>query len=399
MRPRMSLCILSIFLVLGCLVPQTQGFDTSELQYFPTEEWTSVEPESQNMSSAVLDELMQSLDISNLNMHGLVIVRNGYIVAENYWSYYTPTSAHHLYSVTKSVTSTLIGIAIKQGFIGSVTDCVLDYFPNRTIANVDSRKESMTIRDLLTMTPGVDWNEHNCSYSDPDNMYNQMFGSSDPVQFFLDLPMSHNPGEYWVYSTGASHVLSAILTEATGMSTRSFAVEYLFNPMNATCGAWNVDNQGINIGGTQLWITPRTMARLGLLLMNYGTWNGQELLTEEYADNASCPIVNGDYDFSYGYQWWVDTEYDYFLGMGSYGQYIIVSRDYDLVVAITANTQEASPLDHILPYLQRALLDWQGLSGLSLSDLLVLTGGMFLASAVVFGVWYYVRRRTRTSSS
>ena len=363
MRLRALGVLVIVFLFATSQLGQAQGSIAAELDYFPTDEWETAEPEAHDMSTAVLEEMIQHINESGVSFHGLVVVRDGYIMAEQYWSYYSQDISHHLYSVTKSVTSTLIGIAIREGFIGSVNDPVLDYFPELEIENLDSRKESMTIHHLLTMTPGVDWNEHNCSYSDPNNMYNVMFGSTNPVQYFLDLPMVHNPGEHWVYSTGASHILSAIIVQATGMSTRNFALQYLFNPMNATCGAWNTDLQGVHIGGTQLWVPPRTMAKLGLLMLNNGTWDDEEIVTEEYADHATRPLVSGAYEFSYGYQWWIDTTNDLFLGLGSNGQYIIVSREYNLVVAITANSDDASPWEIVAPYLQQALLDYHGATG------------------------------------
>jgi CubicO group peptidase (beta-lactamase class C family) len=370
---------------------QAESFALSSVSYFPGQDWLLVEPESQNMDSDVLEEMIAHLNSSGLTMHGLVLVRNGYIVAEQYWSYYSEITTHHLYSVTKSITSTLVGIAIKEGFIESVDELVLDFFSGRTIAHLDSQKESMTIADLLTMTPGVDWNEHNCSYSDPDNMYNQMFESADPVQFFLDLPMVHEPGTHWVYSTGASHILSAIITETTGMSAQSFANEYLFTRINGTSGIWNSDLQGINIGGTQLWITPRTMARVGLLLLNNGTWDSDELLTAEYAERATSPLVGGAYGDNYGYQWWMDTPNDLFMAIGSYGQYIIVSREYNLVIAITANTDHGSPLDEMEPYLEEALLDWHG--GRGSIDPLIIVGAAAGTLALMVAIVFIQKRR------
>lgn len=379
-------------LVTGSYSGPAQGPITSEIDYFPTDEWQTANPEDHNMSSSVLEEMIQYMNESDINFHGLVVVRNGYIMAEQYWSYYTQDISHHLYSVTKSFTSTLIGIAIREGFIGSVTDPVLDYFPDLEIENLDSRKESMTIYHLLTMTPGVDWNEHNCSYTDPENMYNVMFGSTNPVQYFLNLPMVHDPGEHWVYSTGASHILSAIIVRTTGMSTRNFAMQYLFNPLNATCGAWNTDLQGVHIGGTQLWVPPRTMAKLGLLMLSNGSWDGAEILTAEFADHATRPLVSGAYDLSYGYQWWIDTANDLFLGLGSNGQYIIVSREYNLVVAITANCDDTSPWEAIAPYLQEALLDYRGSGGQIPIDILLFAGSITVVCLVLVATYLYRRR-------
>lgn len=167
-----------------------------------------------------------------------------------------------------------------------------------------------------------------------------MFAASgNAVQFFLDLPTVYEPGEYWVYTTGASHLLSAIIQEATGMSTRDFAEEYLFDPLNMTIGGWSVDAQGIHIGGTLLYVTPRAMAKLGLLYLNNGTWDGQEIIPEDYVAQSIQPRVSAVLLAShYGYQWWIDA--GIYSARGSNGQYIHVIPEYNIVISITANADE-----------------------------------------------------------
>ncbi|MFW9805499.1 MAG: serine hydrolase domain-containing protein, partial [Candidatus Thorarchaeota archaeon] len=307
---------------IGC----APSVDAQSISYFPDESWTSTSPEDQGMKSSVLEEMMQFIEGSDAAIKGLVVTRNGYIVEEAYWDYHTENSTRHIFSCTKSFTGALIGVAIKEGFIDNVSQKVLDFFPGMTIENMDSRKESMTIEHLLTMTHGLDWNEWNISYAHPDNMYNQMFGFGvNSVQFFLSLPSVYDPGEHWVYTTGASHVLSAIIQEATGMTTYDFADQYLFSPLNMTIGSWGQDNQGIYNGGTLLFVTPRAMAKLGLLYLNNGTWNGHEIMTEEYVAQSFYPHANATFLASnYGYQWWVDTDRGLFSAIGSEGQYIHV---------------------------------------------------------------------------
>jgi CubicO group peptidase (beta-lactamase class C family) len=333
----------------------------TSISYFPDDEWTSTSPEEQEMNSTILDEMMQYIEDSSAPMHGLVVTRNGYIVKEGYWSYYTEGMAHHIFSCTKSFTGTLVGIAIKEGFIDNVSQRVIDFFPGMTIENLDSRKESMTLEHVLTMTTGLDWNEWNNSYQDPTNMYNQMFGSSNPIQFFLNLPMAHVPGEQWMYTTGASHLLSAIIQETTNMTTRNFAIEYLFDPLNITIGAWNVDLQGINNGGTQLYVTPRVMAKLGLLYLNNGTWDGQQILPEDWVTQASSPHASIYPDTDYGYQWWIDTPHGVYHAAGSNGQYIYIAPEYSVVVSMTANADEPGEDIHeeILQYILNSITDYE----------------------------------------
>jgi CubicO group peptidase (beta-lactamase class C family) len=344
MNPRVihiaSLVILLISLQTVFGYTDASVFHPTSISYFPDDEWITTSPEEQIMDSTVLDEMIQYIETSSAPIHGLVVSRNGYIVEEYYSSYYAETSTHHIFSCTKSFTGTLVGIAIKEGFIDNTSQSVVDFFPGMTIENLDSRKESMTLEHVLTMTTGLDWNEWNNSYAEPTNMYNQMFGSSNPIQFFLDLPMAHDPGEQWMYTTGASHLLSAIIQETTNMTTRDFAMEYLFDPLNMTMGAWNVDQQGINNGGTQLYVSPRSMAKLGLLYINNGSWDGQQILPEDWVAQSSYPHANIGFDSDYGYQWWIDTSSGIYSARGSNGQYIYILPAHNVVLSMTANADE-----------------------------------------------------------
>ncbi len=366
---------------------------TSSITYFPDNEWVITTPEEQSMKSSILDDMIQYIEDSGAPMHGLVVTRNGYIVTEGYWSYYTVTASHHLFSCTKSFTGALIGIAIKEGFIDNVNQHVIDFFPDMTIENLDARKESMTLKHVLTMTTGLDWNEWNNSYEDPTNMYNQMFGSSNPIQFFLNLPMVSDPGTHWVYTTGASHLLSAIIQKVTNMTTREFAQEYLFDPLNMTIGAWNVDSQGINNGGTQLYITPRAMAKLGLLYLNNGSWNSQQILPVDWVFQSSYPHANIAQDLDYGYQWWIETSHGLYYAVGSNGQYIYVSSEYNVVVSMTANANEPGEniSEEILQYILNSILEYQPPDNQELDLILVVIASVTIIAIV--SVFVYLRKR------
>jgi len=388
-----SLVILLALVQVGSGNPTSSYLPADAITYFPDTEWTASTPEEQGMDSAILDEMMQFIEDSDAPIHGLVVTRNGYIVEEGYWSYYTNTSTHHIFSCTKSFTSTLIGIAIKEGFIDNVSQKVLDFFPEMTIENVDARKEAMTLEHVLTMTTGLDWNEHNNSYFDPTNMYNQMFDSPNPIQFFLDLPTAYDPGTHWEYTTGASHLLSAIIQESTNMTTRDFAEDYLFDPLNMTVGGWNVDLQGINNGGTQLYVTPHTMAKLGLLYLSNGTWDGQEILSAEYVTQAITPQATIAPGLDYGYQWWLDTTSDTFSARGTEGQYIFVAPEYNISVAITQHADEQGEDIHpqILEYIANSIILDGATTGAGLDLLLPVIG--IGAVVMVVLVVVFIRKR------
>ncbi|MHA2353262.1 MAG: serine hydrolase domain-containing protein [Candidatus Thorarchaeota archaeon] len=372
----------------------TAGFSPSSTTYFPDDDWESTTPEEQEMSSSVLDEMIQHIEDVSAPMRGLIVTRNGYIVKEDYWAYNTNRTPFHIFSCTKSFTGTLVGIAIKEGFIDNVSQRVIDFFPGMTIENLDARKENMTLEHVLTMTTGLDWNEWNNSYFDPTNMYNQMFGSSNPIQFFLNLPMAYDPGEQWMYTTGASHLLSAIIQETTTMTTREFAEEYLFDPLNMTIGGWNIDSQGINNGGTQLYVTARAMAKLGLLYLNNGSWDGQEILPEDWTNQTSSPHANIAPGMDYGYQWWIDTPDGSYHAAGSEGQYIYVFPDFNVVISMTAHADEPGEDIHedILQYILSSIDEYEPSTPGGGGDILPLVALVSVAIGVFAVVVIYVRR-------
>ncbi len=264
---------------------------------------------------------------------------------------------------------------------------------------MDSRKEAMTLEHVLTMTTGLDWNEWNISYADSNNMYNQMMESTNPIQFFLDLPTVYDPGEHWAYSTGASHLLSAIIQEATNRTTREFADEYLFNPLNMTVGAWTTDLQGINNGGSELHVTPRTMVKLGLLYLNNGTWNSQEILTEEYVAASYYPHAYCELGWDYGYQLWIDSPDEQFSARGTAGQRIIVVSVVNIVIAITANARNPGEYIHeeIVEYVLNSILEEEAINttttwtGAKTGDYLLPVIGVAVVIMVAVAV-IYVRR-------
>ncbi|MHA2424301.1 MAG: serine hydrolase domain-containing protein [Candidatus Thorarchaeota archaeon] len=369
-----------------------ERFDLST--YIPGETWTSTVPEAQNMSSSTINELIQFINESESRVDGIIITRNGYIVEERYWGTYNENRSHHIFSCTKSFTSALIGIAIKEGFIDNVSQRMLDFFPEYTVENPSEYKSSITIEHLLTMTHGLDWNEHNISYTDPSNMYMQMFYSADPVKFFLDLPSIQPPGEVWVYSTSASHILSAIIQRATGMTTRVFADTYLFGPMNAEIRMWTVYD-GVNHGGTQLYITPRDFTKFGLLYLYNGVWGEQQILPEDWVNASTTGYVQLWAPITYGYQWWIDADLGGFMALGSEMQVLYVNPDLDLVVTITGTVRGGQDdiSDEIILRVLDAVADYEPTTGTESPDvtqLLVNLGTVAIVAIVlVVGVWYY----------
>jgi CubicO group peptidase (beta-lactamase class C family) len=260
----------------------------------------------------------------------------------------------HIFSCTKSFTSALIGIAIRKGYIDSINDPILPYFPNWNIENIDERKERITIRHLLTMTPGLDWNEHNISYSSADNMVNRMLSNSNPAKFVLDLKMVGEPGLDFVYCTGASQVLSALIREVTNQTPHSFAEEHLFNPLSFSDVAWALVGGNTNLGGSQLSITSRDIARFGYLYLRNGTWENNRIIPFSYLEESRQPLVSTFYGHEYGLHWWVDINHDYFCALGSQGQGIFIDSTNDLIMVITGGSDSIPMEVYFENYVQKA---------------------------------------------
>jgi len=308
--------------------------------YYPTQAWKSSAPEQQGIDSAALLKLFDEIQAKQLNIHSIVIARHGLIVTEAYWYPFQSGAKHVLYSCTKSVNSALVGVAIKQGKIDSVTHRVLDFFPDRTIANKDARKQVMTLEHLLTMSSGMDWNETGVPTSSPNNSNRQMIQSKDWVQFVLDRPMKEDPGTRFNYNSGGSHLVSAILQKTTGMNELAFAQEYLFKPLGISDVSWTVDPNGIYRGEDGLELTPRDMAKIGYLYLKGGTWDGQQIVPADWVKASSQKHIDTPDTKDYGYQWWVQPFGVYnAAGLGS--QYIFVLSDLDTVVVFTSGLKAA----------------------------------------------------------
>ena len=281
------------------------------------------------MEAGKLAEMLDAIQEQHLNLHSLLVIRNGYLVSETYFGSHQQDTRHETYSVTKSFVATLIGMAIDKGYIDGVEHRIVDFFPERTLANLDEQKEAMTLNDVLTMRSGLDWQEG-------DAAYGAMYRSPDWVQFMLDKPMVWPPGSQFNYCSGCSHLLSAILQQTTGMNTRDFAEEYLFKPLGISNAVWDTDAAGIPIGGWGLQITPREMAKLGYLYLRHGEWEEQQIVSASWVEGATKRHSQAEDEWGYGYQWWTYPPVGAYAAWGLYGQTIFVIPGSDLVVVTTA---------------------------------------------------------------
>jgi CubicO group peptidase (beta-lactamase class C family) len=354
-----SLCILAV-IVAGCssspatVVPANVPTLISETgTYWPTDAWRSSSPEEQGMDSLKLAQVLKAVQQQRLDLHSLLVIRHGYLVSETYFGPYQPDTRHELYSCTKSVVSTLIGIAIDKAYIDRTDHRIVDFFAGRTFDNLDSQKEAMTLEDVLTMRTGLDWQEG-------DPAYQTLYRSRDWVQFMLDKPMVAPAGSQFNYCSGCTHILSAILQQTTGMNPRDFADQYLFKPLGISNATWETDVAGTPIGGWGLQLTPRDMAKLGYLYLQGGQWNGRQIVSAQWVDKATHAHTKTDGELGYGYQWWTYPSLDAYAALGRYGQTIFVVPGADLVIVTTAQLDNHDAIfqlieQYILPAVHNSL--------------------------------------------
>ena len=247
------------------------------------------------------------------------------------------TQAHDIMSVTKSVTSLLIGIAIDKGFIPSI-DEPIDNYIRPLVNDLDPAKGQITIKQLLTMTYGLEWSE----IPGPSE-FMQWYNSPDKLLYILNKPFVAIPGQSFNYSDGASHLASVVLSQATNMNANEFAQQYLFTPLGITERNWTTDNRGFNYGGVRLYLYPEDMLKIGKLVLNKGKWQNEQIVSEEWVNESTQFQISTHnviaYGSSYGYYWWRATanDYNFFYANGWAGQFIIIVPDYSLIVAATTN--------------------------------------------------------------
>ena len=349
---------------------------------WPTTGWPVASPSEMGINAAALEQLDAEFRAGDHgNVDAMLVIRRGRVVADhlyelNYeqisadtdrsrhqYNYYHPdwhpylkgSDLHTLQSVTKSVTSALIGIAIARGEIESTDVHAMSFFFERQFENPDGRKSSMTLHDMLTMRAGFAWDEWSAPYTSTRNDCAQLEKSDDWVQFVLDKPMATQPGSTFVYNSGNSHLLSAIIKEATGETIDEYAERYLFGPLGITEYHWKKTPKGLPDTEGGLYLKPRDLAKIGYLYLHDGVWAGQRILPERWVERSVRAWVsdtsprNPNSTLGYGFQWWIISDGlagrpFVYGGMGYGGQYVLVAPEYDLVGVFNAwNIFDESP--------------------------------------------------------
>lgn len=322
-------------------VPESPPAQTEPVQQpapEPVWSWQHDLPENRGLDSAALDELHQQL--APTDVLASVIVKNGVIVDEYYQDGYDASSVFPLHSCSKSVTSALVGIAIDQGYIAGVDVPISNYFPQILQSDSAWRKQ-ITIWHLLTHTSGIS--------SSDDDVWEAWRNSENWVEYVLNRPVTSEPGTVFSYTTGGTHLLAAILQQATGRTAYEYGKEVLFDPLDMDSVQCSSDAQGISDGGNGFSMNIYDMAKFGQLYLNGGVWEGEQIVPAQWVtDSTSLQFDRSTGSADYGYQWWVRTfgeqQYPAYFAQGHGGQFIFVVPQLELVAVFTSNHTGSSSM-------------------------------------------------------
>ncbi|HEY4233704.1 MAG TPA: serine hydrolase [Lacipirellulaceae bacterium] len=313
-------------------------------------------PEEQGISSEALLAYVDAADHKIDAMNSLMLVRHGHVVAEGWWAPYGAENRHMLYSLSKSFTSTAVGLAIAEGKL-HLDDTVLSFFPEDAPDEVSSNLKAMRVRDLLSMSTG-----HHDETIKPFS-----FTSLEPqTKQFLAMPIAHKPGTHFVYNTPATYMCSAIVQKVTGEKVVDYLRPRLFEPLGIENPVWFESPQGVSLGGFGLNVRTEDIAKFGQLYLQKGQWQGKQLVpgawveaaTTRQTSNGSNP--DSDWEQGYGYQFW-RCRHGFYRGDGAFGQFCIVMPEYDAVLAITSGVRDMGAVmalawEHLLPAMQSSPL-------------------------------------------
>jgi CubicO group peptidase (beta-lactamase class C family) len=351
----------------GPAVAAASSVDASSQVSWPTHGWPAASPAAVGLEAAALAALDRELAGGQ---HGyidsMLVIRHGRIAFERHYThdyhalfagkgapwiynyydpdwhpYYKGTALHTLQSVSKSVTSALVGIAIGRGEISDVNVPAMPYFTAFHVAP-DPRRDRMRLWNLLTMTTGIRWDESTATYTDPRNNCAQMEASEDWIQYVLDQPMAAEPGSTFVYNSGATELLSYVLRKATGRDVADYARERLFGPLGIRRFAWKHTPRGLADTEGGLYLEPRDLAKLGYLYLHDGRWDGRQVVPAEWVRQSTRWLVDTGWRVpGYGFKWWVlsrpgEGTYGAYAALGYGGQYLIVVPQLDLLAVFTA---------------------------------------------------------------
>jgi CubicO group peptidase (beta-lactamase class C family) len=332
------------------------------------DQWPVAAPETVGLDGAALCGMVKWLDDwKEGNVHAVLVARRGVLVFEHYFSgsdehwgraagdvNFGPETKHDERSVTKSVVALVLGIAIDRGWVNSVNEPVLSFFPQYSDLRTPE-KDRITLRHLLTMSAGLEWHEYGIAYTDQANSQTLMDSARDPYRYVLEQKVVTAAGRSWNYSSGSTELLGAVLKKATGEPLDELARKVLFGPLGITDIEWHKDARGNPIASGGLRLRPRDLAKIGQLVLQRGAWNGAHVVPASWVDAATTPQINDPPSISYGYQFWLDRsnvgnrEVAWAVGIGLGGQRLYIAPALDLVVVVNAGLYK-SDLQGTVPW-------------------------------------------------
>ncbi|MCY9664000.1 beta-lactamase family protein [Paenibacillus alginolyticus] len=337
----------------------SDSISSNKANDWPTQGWKTSTPEAQGMNSAALAKMLEVF--RDQQVHSVAVIRNGHLVAEAYNESTQADLPQDVKSVTKSVTSALIGIALSERKLISLDQRLAAFFPE---LESDPLKSKIMLKHLLSMTSGLAWNNEN-EQSSTEMMY-----SSDWVQYVLKCPAKNQPGAMFNYSNGDAHLLSAVLQKVTGESMFDYAKSRLFEPLGITDVHWNHDPEGCTIGAWAMALTLRDMAKIGYLYLKEGQWEDKTIMPKSWIRESVTKRIFLNYSNGtqggYGYYWWSKPlaqglvrgskkQHEMFYASGSGGRRIFVVPDLQLVVAATAHSADVDMPELLLNHVVGAI--------------------------------------------
>ncbi|AWV99143.1 serine hydrolase domain-containing protein [Arcticibacterium luteifluviistationis] len=327
-----SLSLLGLSVV-PALLTQCKSADADAI--IDTFSFARVTPESEGIASEAIASFINEANKSGLEWHSFKILRRGNVLAEGHWSPFKEEYKHTLYSLSKSFTSTAVGLAVREGLI-TVEDSVISFFPEELPNSIDEHLQNMKIKHLLTMNSGHDTGTM-------DDMRAKS-GEQTWIKSFLEQPLAYSPGTHFFYNTGATYILGAIIHAKTGQNLEEYLKPRFFDKLEISDYDWERSPEGLNTAGYGLRVKTEDIAKLGQFYLQNGTWNGEEILSAEWVAEASKKHTesqqgDGDWSQGYGYQFWrCKPEPGFYRGDGAYGQYCIIIPQYDMTIAVTSES-------------------------------------------------------------
>lgn len=323
MTKKLLLYLILIFVCAEHVFSQSQNIKTRDkFSAFQTGE-----PEEEGFSSKKLSAIFPYVRDQQVNVHSLMIIRGDKIIFDASFYPYTKGLQHDIASCTKSITSLLIGIAIDKGFIRDENELVKNYFPE--IKSYSKNFQTLTIKDLLTMTSGLD-----CGGDNEETLFTGLFKASDWPAYIFNIPSTNTPGKQFSYCSCNFYLLAEILYRSTKLSPEKFADKYLFKPIGIKNFYWTKNNKGVNYGWGDLALKPNDMAKIGRLLLNNGKWNGAQIISSDYVKKATSMQITFNDHKGYGYGFWIDNDHA-FNAVGRGGQRIYVDRLHNVIIVAT----------------------------------------------------------------